>query len=438
MIRKNDVIVCGFALFAIFFGAGNLIFPPYLGVISGNQWWLSSFGFLLSDPFFPILGVIVTIMLGGQAEDLGRKVNPGFAKLLGIISILLIGPLFSVPRTGATTHEVFVQSFFPNSPQWITSMVFFGLTLMIALNSTKVIGVIGRFITPALLITLFIVFIAAIVNPPATTATVSSKDLFANSFREGYQTMDALGASLMAGVVVSDLKRRGYQDRKLQVKAGIAVGLVAFILLAVVYAGLTYAGSTVSSIYQADTDRAAIFIGMIDALLGPVGRIAMGIIVALACFTTAVGLTSTCGNFFESISHGKLSYKNIVLITVVVEFLMSLLGVDAIINIAVPILTFIYPLVMVLILFSIFDDKIESRWTYIGGLWGAGIVSLIQSINIFGKMNGVVLLNDAATWIKTLPLSPMGLEWLTPAVLFAVLATIVVYFVKPKEFITES
>ena len=424
MIRKKDVIVCGFALFAIFFGAGNLIFPPYLGVISGDKWWLSAFGFLLSDPFFPILGVIITMILGGNAEDLGKKVSPLFAKILCTISILLIGPLFSVPRTGATTHEVFVKLFIPESPQWITSLVFFGLTLIIALNSTKVIEVIGHFITPALLITLALVFAAATVNPPAPAEQITSTHLFANAFKEGYQTMDALGASLMAGIVITDLKRRGYHDKQSQIKAGIATGLVAFILLGIVYTGLTYAGSTVSAYYSAESERTQVLIGMIDALLGPIGQSAMGIIVALACLTTSVGLTSTCGHFFESISHSKLSYRNVVMVTVIIEFMMSLFGVDGIINIAVPVLSLIYPLVMVLILFSIFDRYFTSAWPYIGGLIGAGIVSVIQSMHLFGQMNGMSIFNMQAKWIQGLPLSSMSLEWLIPAFIMATLMSL--------------
>ena len=123
MSRKKitDIIICGFALFAIFFGAGNLIFPPYLGVISGNNWGIANIAFLLSDPLLPILGVIVTALLGGQATDLGKRVSKHFSIIIGAISIILIGPLFAVPRTGATTHEIFVQSFVPSAPQWITS-----------------------------------------------------------------------------------------------------------------------------------------------------------------------------------------------------------------------------------------------------------------------------------------------------------------------------
>ena len=142
-IKTSDILIVGFALFAIFFGAGNLIFPPYLGFTSGESWLTAALGFLTSDPFFPILGVLVSIMLGGQANVLGKRIHPKFGTLLAGISILLIGPLFSVPRTGATTHEVFVQSLWPGIPAWVTSLLFFGLTAYLSLNPSKVINHIG-------------------------------------------------------------------------------------------------------------------------------------------------------------------------------------------------------------------------------------------------------------------------------------------------------
>lgn len=423
-IKKKDIIICGFALFAIFFGAGNLIFPPYLGVIAGDRWLTATLAFILSDPLLPILGVIVTAFIGGRSQDLGKRVSPGFAKIIGGIAILLIGPFFSVPRTGATTHEIFVQSFFPQAPQVMTSLIFFGLTLYLALNSSKVIDFIGKYLTPSLIIILVAVFIAALVNPPAKMVETPTENLFALSFREGYQTMDALGASLMTGIVINDLKRRGYQKREQQLKASIWIGLVAFILLALVYASLTYAGSTVSAFYHANTPRTTILIQMIEQLLGNWGKLSMGLVVALACLTTSTGLTSTCGQFFEEVSQGKFSYRQIVILTVLIEFIISLLGVDALINIAVPILSAIYPVVIVLIFLSIFDRYIPYDWTYLGAVSGAFTIGLIQAIYMFGQMQDLPLLENLAKWTYQLPLNQYGFEWVLPSLVTALLFTV--------------
>ncbi len=430
MSRKKltDIMICGFALFAIFFGAGNLIFPPYLGVISGNNWGIANIAFLLSDPLLPILGVIVTALLGGQATDLGKRVSKHFSIIIGAISIILIGPLFAVPRTGATTHEIFVQSFVPSAPQWITSLIFFGLTLYIAIHSHTVIDAIGKYLTPILLFILLLVFIAAVIQPNASFQTTTSTGLFSQSFKEGYQTMDALGAALMAGVVISDLTRRGYTEKKEQHQMMFGVGIVSFILLALVYSSLTYAGATVSTVYDSTIQRPALLIGLIEQLLGSFGKVAMGIAVSFACLTTSVGLITTCGHYFSTLTNGKLEYKKIVVVSVVISFLLSLLGVDALLQLAVPVLSAIYPMVIALIFLSIFDRYIVYNWTYTGAVVGAFFIGGIQAIHLFSQMQGGNFLSELAAWTNTLPLNQFGFEWLVPAIIGSVVFTVISKF----------
>ena len=430
MSRKKltDIMICGFALFAIFFGAGNLIFPPYLGVISGNNWGIANIAFLLSDPLLPILGVIVTALLGGQATDLGKRVSKHFSIIIGAISIILIGPLFAVPRTGATTHEIFVQSFVPSAPQWITSLIFFGLTLYIAIHSHTVIDAIGKYLTPILLFILLLVFIAAVIQPNASFQTTTSTGLFSQSFKEGYQTMDALGAALMAGVVISDLTRRGYTEKKEQHQMMFGVGIVSFILLALVYSSLTYAGATVSTVYDSTIQRPALLIGLIEQLLGSFGKVAMGIAVSFACLTTSVGLITTCGHYFSTLTNGKLEYKKIVVVSVVLSFLLSLLGVDALLQLAVPVLSAIYPMVIALIFLSIFDRYIVYNWTYTGAVVGAFFIGGIQAIHLFSQMQGGNFLSELAAWTNTLPLNQFGFEWLVPAIIGSVVFTVISKF----------
>ncbi len=430
MSRKKiiDIIICGFALFAIFFGAGNLIFPPYLGVISGNNWGIANIAFLLSDPLLPILGVIVTALLGGQATDLGKRVSKHFSIIIGAISIILIGPLFAVPRTGATTHEIFVQSFVPSAPQWITSLIFFGLTLYIAIHSHTVIDAIGKYLTPILLIILLLVFIAAVVQPNAGFQTTTSAGLFSQSFKEGYQTMDALGAALMAGVVISDLTRRGYTEKKEQHQMMFGVGIVSFILLALVYSSLTYAGATVSTVYDSTVQRPALLISLIEQLLGSFGKVAMGIAVSFACLTTSVGLITTCGHYFSTLTNGKLEYKKIVIVSVVLSFLLSLLGVDALLQLAVPVLSAIYPMVIALIFLSIFDRYIVYNWTYTGAVVGAFFIGGIQAMHLFSQMQVGNFLAELAAWTNTLPLHQFGFEWLVPAIIGSVVFTVISKF----------
>ena len=428
-----DTIIIGFALFAIFFGAGNLIFPPYLGVTAGENWGITTLAFLISDPLLSIIAVMVVAALGGSALNVGRRVHPLFASALAAICVLLIGPIFAVPRTGASTHEIFVQSYFPSAPQWITSLAFFGIVLWITYQENSVMDAIGKYLTPILLVILFCIFVAAIIQPDATFAQTNGNGLFAQGFKEGYQTMDVLGAPLLAGVVMKDITRRGYLNKKDQFRIMFGVGIVAFILLAVVYSTLAYSGASMSTVIDTTAQRAAMLTTIVKNLLGSWGQLAMGLAVCFACLTTAIGLTTTCGQYFEEVLKGKLQYKKIILVTVAVEFIISLVGVDSLINLAVPVLTFIFPIMIALILFSAFDKYVPYDWTYLGAVIGAGIVGLVQGINTLSQLLGGNLLGDAATWIGTFPLATYGLEWIAPTFAGALIFTIAAAILKPKQ-----
>lgn len=428
-----DTIIIGFALFAIFFGAGNLIFPPYLGVTAGENWGIATLAFLISDPLLSIIAVMVVAALGGSALNVGRRVHPLFASALAAICVLLIGPIFAVPRTGASTHEIFVQSYFPSAPQWITSLVFFGIVLWITYKENSVMDAIGKYLTPILLLILFLIFVGAVLQPNASFAATDRTGLFAQGFKEGYQTMDVLGAPLLAGVVMKDITRRGYLNKKDQFRMMFGVGIVAFILLALVYSTLAYSGASMSTVIDSTAQRAAMLTTIVKNLLGSWGQLAMGLAVCFACLTTAIGLTTTCGQYFEEVSKGKISYKKTILATVAVEFIISLVGVDSLINLAVPVLTFIFPIMIALILFSAFDQYIPYDWTYLGAVVGAGIVGLVQGINTLSQLLGGKLLGDAVKLIGTFPLATYGLEWIVPTFVGALIFTILAAILKPKQ-----
>ena len=428
-----DTIIIGFALFAIFFGAGNLIFPPYLGVTAGENWGITTLAFLISDPLLSIIAVMVVAALGGSALNVGRRIHPLFASALAAICVLLIGPIFAVPRTGASTHEIFVQSYFPSAPQWITSLVFFGIVLWITYKENSVMDAIGKYLTPILLFILFLIFVGAVLQPNASFAATDRTGLFAQGFKEGYQTMDVLGAPLLAGVVMKDITRRGYLNKKDQFRMMFGVGIVAFILLALVYSTLAYSGASMSTVIDSTAQRAAMLTTIVKNLLGSWGQLAMGLAVCFACLTTAIGLTTTCGQYFEEVSKGKISYKKTILVTVAVEFIISLVGVDSLINLAVPVLTFIFPIMIALILFSAFDQYIPYDWTYLGAVVGAGIVGLVQGINTLSQLLGGKLLGDAVKLIGTFPLATYGLEWIVPTFVGALIFTILAAILKPKQ-----
>ncbi|MDU5149082.1 branched-chain amino acid transport system II carrier protein [uncultured Anaerococcus sp.] len=410
--RKKDILISGLALFAIFFGAGNLIFPPYLGVITGDGWLATMVGFLLADPVIPILTVIVTAAAGGKAVDIGKRVGDKFAKILTLAAIICIGPAFAIPRTAATTYEVGFQSFFPNLPIWVVTIVFFAITFALSFKESNVVNIIGKYITPALLVFLFIVIVKAIISPIGKPIDVPvDGGYFVKGFYEGYQTLDAFASPLFTGIVVADLMRKGYgkQSRKDRLSFIISVGIVASIFLSLVYGGLTYLGASGSSIFTTDDSRVEILVSLVYMTLGNFGKFALSVCVTLACLTTAIGLTSSAGNFIEELTHGKVKYIYTVIIVTIISFLLSSLGVDAIINLAVPVLTIGYPIIIALVFYMIFDKKVPYNMAYILMVIGVTIVAVIET---FGKQLGLGALVEI---IKSLPLAQFGFTWFIPS-----------------------
>lgn len=416
--RTQDIFVSGLALFAIFFGAGNLIFPPYLGVTTGDGWFATMCGFLLADPVIPILTVFITAFAGGRAVDLGKRVSPGFAKLLSLVAIICIGPAFAIPRTAATTHEVGVMPFFPNAPAFITSIIFFAITFALAYKESGVVDIIGKYITPALLIFLVLIIAKAIITPVGAIVPVEHDGgFFVSGFYEGYQTLDALAAPLFTGIVVADLIRKGYGEVSEKERRSfiMMVGLVCFVALAVVYGGLTYLGAQGSSMFTADDSRVEILVSLVGMLFGSFGKIALGLAVALACLTTSVGLTSAAGNFFEDISNGKIKYGITVIIVTIISFSLSLIGVDAIIALAGPVLTIVYPIIIALVFYMMFEKRVRYDMAYIVMVAGVLVIAVIETV---GDKIG---LGSLAASIQTLPLGQFGFTWFVPSlVCFAV------------------
>lgn len=416
--RTQDIFVSGLALFAIFFGAGNLIFPPYLGVTTGDGWFATMCGFLLADPVIPILTVFITAFAGGRAVDLGKRVSPGFAKLLSLVAIICIGPAFAIPRTAATTHEVGVMPFFPNAPAFITSIVFFAITFALAYKESGVVDIIGKYITPALLIFLVLIIAKAIITPVGAIVPVEHDGgFFVSGFYEGYQTLDALAAPLFTGIVVADLIRKGYGEVSEKERRSfiMMVGLVCFVALAIVYGGLTYLGAQGSSMFTADDSRVEILVSLVGMLFGNFGKIALGLAVALACLTTSVGLTSAAGNFFEDISNGKIKYGVTVVVVTVISFALSLIGVDAIIALAGPVLTIVYPIIIALVFYMMFEKRVRYDMAYIVMVAGVLVIAIIETV---GDKIG---LGGMAASIQNLPLGQFGFTWFVPSlVCFAI------------------
>lgn len=404
--QGTDVLIVGFALFAMFFGAGNLIFPPLLGLQAGNSVLMAAIGFLLTGVGVPLLGVIATAKAGGRVENLADPISKWFSRLLGIAIILCIGPLFAIPRTAATTYEIGVMPLAPGIPSWIFGLIYFAVTLFFVIRPSTVIDKIGKYLTPALLIVLTILIVKGIIDPIGTSVSTGDIGHFTTGFREGYQTMDALASVIFTSIIIGGIALRGYSDTKDQVAMTAKSGILAAVLLFFVYGGLAYLGSTAGSLYPQDIDRSQLILGIVQELLGPAGLVVLAAAISLACLSTAIGLVSSCADFFSNLTNGKLSYQLVAIVTILVSYGLSIMGLSAIIEFAVPVLTLVYPPVIMLIILNLIGGKATQPNVMRGGVFGALIISAIE---VFGGMLGF------ADSLTVLPLYEQGFAWITGA-----------------------
>lgn len=376
--NKNEVLVSGLALFSMFFGAGNLIFPPTLGLIVGSDFVAATLGFTITAVGIVMLGVVATTKAGGSIEDIGKKLGDRFSLLFGTLILLAIGPGLAIPRTAATTFEVVEGSIAPGLSPVISSIVFFAIVLFFVLNPTSMIDRLGKFLTPALLITLALIIFKGITSPLGKPVDTGLENVFGMSFEEGYQTMDALAALVFTSVIIKGFEIKGVRDKKDLVNLTIKSGIFASIALSIVYGGLLYIGATTSSINLGEIGRVPLLIYIAENLLGQVGKFVLSLAMALACLTTAIGLTSTVGTFFSNASKGKLSYKAAVLISTAFSAFFAVRGVDSIVVLSVPILLALYPVAIVLIFLNLFPNIFRKKSIYVGAVSGAFVPTLVK------------------------------------------------------------
>ena len=422
-IRMKDLFIIGFALFAMFFGAGNLIFPPYLGLLSGHQWWIGFLGFTITDAGLGLLAIIALSKYDGNLNVLASRINKTFSIIISTAIILCIGPFLATPRTAATTYEIAILPIFGESfNRYLFSVIFFVIACLLSIRPSKVVDIVGKFLTPSLLICMTILIIKGIVSPIGEIADTTMIDnVLKKGITDGYQTMDAIAGCMFALVVINAVKTRNYSSKSLEIKATVMSSVIAVIFLALIYGGLLYLGAQTSGlgIYNQDTDSTLLLVDVTNRVLGGVGVYILGIITALACLTTAIGLISATGNFFNDLTFNKISYERVVVICSIVSCLISMLGVTQIIKISAPILEIIYPCAMTIVILGLFNEKIKDDLVF----KVPSIVSLI--FGFLFVLQGKNLLGGFGDILTKLPLTEFGLGWVVPMLLSLVIAMII-------------
>lgn len=407
MNKNKDILIIGFALFSMFFGAGNLIFPPYIGISSGSSWLISFLGFILADVGIILLSIIAISKAGSLQNVIGRA-GKKFGITLEFLMMLCLGPILVIPRTGATTFEMSILPLAKNFNPVLFSVIFFSITLLLTIKPTKVMDIIGKFLTPILLLSLAFLIVKGIVSPIGNLEDVNSSDLFITGVTQGYQTMDALGIGGIVALIMTSLVSKGYTDRNENISLAIKSALIACVGLTVVYGGLTFLGATASSLYDTNISQTALLINITHQLLGSTGTIMLAIVVGFACLTTSIGLTSVTAKFFEDFTNKKLKYEHIVIFICVFSAIVSNFGVDKIIQIAIPILSLIYPVTIVLVVMNIFKKIIPNDMTLKGAAYATLLISLLNVIDSLGL---------SIQFVHQIPLARLGFNWILPAII---------------------
>ncbi|MET4560664.1 LIVCS family branched-chain amino acid:cation transporter [Lysinibacillus parviboronicapiens] len=426
-IKEN--LAVGLLLFALFLGAGNIIFPPLLGQQAGEHITVAMIGFLITGVGLPLLAIVAVAKAGGDLQLLANRVNPVFGIIFTSIVYLAIGPFFAVPRTGSVSYEIGIAPFLSETaanhwaPLFITSVIFFALILYLAINPSKLVDRVGKILTPALLIVILLLAIKSFVTPMGESSLAVGKyttSPFTEGFIQGYLTMDVLSALVFGIVILQALRGMGMSDTKKQVKTTIFAGIVAAIGLAFVYISLGYIGNTSVDAIGVSDNGGIIIAKSADVLFGNLGSIILSITILLACISTAVGLLTANAQFFNKL-FPKISYRTFLIVFTIFSLAITNVGLSTIINTSLPVLLIIYPLAMVLMVLSLLDNFFKGgQIVYILALIPTFMVSLYDGLKLM-KIEIVPYEN----FLNALPLYEQSLGWLVPAIVGAIVGFII-------------
>lgn len=410
-MKRRAVWILGFTLFSLFFGAGNLILPPHLGFRSGTLWWLSNLGFCLSAVAVPMLGILAHARLQGGMFDFARKVSPlfslGYCFLVYAISLAL-----PAPRTASVTHEMAVAPYFDAEP-WLTSLLYFGAVFFMAVNRSRLSDLIGKWLTPVILLVLALLIGNLLWAPPSPAGVAQLEAPFREGLLEGYQTFDAIGAVVVGGVILISLRLEhpGLSAGQ-RFRAVTGAGKIAGLSLLLLYAGLMYGGALMDGLADPAGSRTGLLGQMSTQALGRGGTYLLSLLIALACFTTAVGIVAGTADFVKSrFGESERAYRLTALAGCVLGVLIGQGSVEWIIAIAIPALMFIYPLTIALIGMN----ALPLSYTPPAVFRAVVGVTLLFSVPDFLASIGI---DSVSHWgWDTIPLHGQGLAWLLPAAL---------------------
>lgn len=413
------ILPIGLMLFSFFFGAGNLIFPPVLGQMSGENLTVAAFGFCLSGVGFPLLGILaMAIIRSNNPDDMSRPVSTLYARTVSILCALTIGPFFAIPRTAAVSFDTGILPLLPDGSGTIGlavySLFFFGLSYFLSVNPSKIVDNIGKIMSPLLLICLGILIFFVITSPMGGLQSASSvykTAPFFKGFQDGYNTMDLLCSMLYGAVIVKSIEATGIKDQKQLTNMCIYAGIIAAICLALIYGALAYAGAVSTAAFGIVSNGGQLLNMIAVHYMGFPGQMVLALIIFFACITTSIGLTTSISGYFHELSGGQLQYQRLCLYISLFSLVVSNFGLNNIIKFSIPVICMLYPIVIAIVLLNVGHgflkgDKVIFRVC----------LTLTTIFAIFDglRAGGFHLQALDALLVEYLPLFDIGFGWVLP------------------------
>lgn len=430
-LSRKNMVLTSFMLFSLFFGAGNLIFPPFLGQSAGEHTLTAMLGFLITAVVLPVLGVVVVARFDGL-DRLGQQVGRRFGLVFTVLIYLSIGPGLGIPRAASVPFEMAVAPYLPAGSSSavfmaLYSLIFFLVALWLCLTPSKLVSRIGHYLTPSLLILLLVLFVGFLFRGEvAVSAAREAYDAapFLKGFAEGYNTMDTIAALNFGLVIATTLGSFGLTEKKDVMRHTVLAGICAGTILALVYAMLSYMGMCSSGVYALPDNGAQTLRAIVYQVFGTPGAVLLAAIFTLACLTTCVGLINSISQYFSTL-FGKLSYRQWVAVITLFSFLVCNLGLNTILSISVPVLNAIYPVSIVLILLGLSHGLWKNnRFVCPVTVGGTALVSVIYAMDEAGLPE---LLD------RVLPLYSEGYGWLCVAAVLLLVGIILNALGKEKR-----
>ncbi|WP_082096640.1 branched-chain amino acid transport system II carrier protein [Paenibacillus wulumuqiensis] len=440
-IPFSFIVVIGLMLFALFFGAGNLIFPTMLGQSAGTNFWPANIGFLITGVGLPTLGVIALGFSGkDDLQSLASRVHPVFGIVFTTVLYLAIGPLFAIPRTGNVSFEIGVKPFLAANQYTIAaavfSIIFFGITCFFSLNPARIVDIVGKVLTPIKLTFISVLVIVGLLYPIGVFREPTEKyttHAFFNGFQEGYLTMDALAAFVFGIIVINAIRSRGATSRRQIVTVCIKAACIAAVILSVLYVSLSYISASTVNAFGYLENGGQILARMSSYYFGTSGGIFLGLMITIACLTTSIGLITSCASYFSKLMP-RFTYKKLVVGLCIFSAIIANIGLNELITISVPVLTIIYPLAIVLMFLTFCHSLFKGeRLVYQGSMLLVFIISLADGL----KATPFHLAAIDQFLASYLPMYTIGLGWILPAIIGAVGGYIISMIRKDSELVNS-